>query len=265
MIRFPDPAQKKFTEHMSGVLDALDELLIERFAQVGLRIDAEEPDVDPSQIDGAIKIGLSFAAEKEFEAISAEVINLAQEFHDDEIERSFEEAGQAIAIQPELEDTDTKRFEKIMTRNAGDLVENHLEFVREELTEAVKKGRRAEEIAETFAERAEISRDKAELWARDTLGSFNAFQTQKKMSDLGVKKYRWRTSQDERVRDTHAALHGTVQRWDQPPLPGHPGEDHMCRCTSLPIIPGTKGMDEPVGGVRRPEELSTARQERLAA
>lgn len=42
--------------------------------------------------------------------------------------------------------------------------------------------------------------------------------------------YRWRTSEDERVRPEHAARHGRIFSWVYPPAGGHPGEDYGCRC-----------------------------------
>ena len=49
--------------------------------------------------------------------------------------------------------------------------------------------------------------------------------------EMGVERYRWSTSGDERVRPTHQSNSGRVFRWDSPPADtGHPGSDVMCRC-----------------------------------
>ena len=60
--------------------------------------------------------------------------------------------------------------------------------------------------------------------------------TQARHAQLGITEYTWRTAQDERVRDTHAALDGMVQRWDTPPSVGHPGQDIQCRCVADPVM-----------------------------
>ena len=59
----------------------------------------------------------------------------------------------------------------------------------------------------------------------------------------GARRYIWTTMQDNRVRDLHRKLHNTVQRWDRPPLAGHPdfhghpGEAAgPCRCQAYPLI-----------------------------
>jgi len=60
---------------------------------------------------------------------------------------------------------------------------------------------------------------------------------QERQQALGAETYIWRTSQDSRVRASHRALDGTIQRWDTPPIVdektgrrAHPGEDFQCRC-----------------------------------
>ena len=77
-------------------------------------------------------------------------------------------------------------------------------------------------------------------------------QTQKQISNLtqarhrqmGIVEYRWSTSEDERVREEHAANNGKVFRWDTPPpITGHPGNDILCRCVERPIIPRRFGQD----------------------
>ncbi len=59
---------------------------------------------------------------------------------------------------------------------------------------------------------------------------------------LGIQEYTWRTAQDERVRVTHQALEGSRQKWDSPPAVGHPGEDIMCRCVAIPVVPEAQGI-----------------------
>lgn len=60
-----------------------------------------------------------------------------------------------------------------------------------------------------------------------------------RQTQIGVERYKWSTSQDERVRDTHVSNDGKIFQWDRPPRStGHPGQDIMCRCVALPVIDG---------------------------
>ena len=65
--------------------------------------------------------------------------------------------------------------------------------------------------------------------------------THARQTQLGVTEYRWRTAQDERVRETHATLDGTTHRWDTPPGVGHPGQDIQCRCVAIPVLAPVTG------------------------
>ena len=88
--------------------------------------------------------------------------------------------------------------------------------------------------------------------------------TQARHRQLGITEYTWRTAQDERVRDTHAALDGIRQRYDSPPSVGNPGDDIMCRCVAIPYIPEAEtGVREPRG--RRKGRIHYTRQGRPAA
>lgn len=42
--------------------------------------------------------------------------------------------------------------------------------------------------------------------------------------------YIWRTSDDDKVRPSHAANEGKLFPWKNPPATGHPGEHYSCRC-----------------------------------
>lgn len=69
------------------------------------------------------------------------------------------------------------------------------------------------------------------LIARDQVSKLNGQLTQLRQTNIGIKEYIWRTSEDERVRTSHAAKNGNKYRWNKPPVDtGHPGEDYQCRC-----------------------------------
>jgi SPP1 gp7 family putative phage head morphogenesis protein len=78
---------------------------------------------------------------------------------------------------------------------------------------------------------------KAQFIARDQVAKLNSQISQSRQSELGIKRYVWRTSGDERVRDSHKKKEGKIYRWSDPPEDtGHPGEDFQCRCTAEPVI-----------------------------
>ncbi len=82
-----------------------------------------------------------------------------------------------------------------------------------------------------------VTESRAKFIARDQVGKINGAINQARQESAGINKYTWRTSQDERVRESHAEKEGEVFDWDNPPEDtGHPGEDYQCRCTAEPYF-----------------------------
>lgn len=78
---------------------------------------------------------------------------------------------------------------------------------------------------------------RAKFIARDQVTKLNSEISKSRQTGLGIKRYIWRTSRDERVRDSHRSKEGKTFSWDDPPSDtGHPGEDFNCRCTAEPVI-----------------------------
>lgn len=88
------------------------------------------------------------------------------------------------------------------------------------------------------------TRTRAELIARNEIENFNSILTKNRQKGLGVERYIWRTSRDERVRASHTLNEGKIFSWDKPdPITGHPGEDFNCRCTPEAILSDIVGED----------------------
>jgi SPP1 gp7 family putative phage head morphogenesis protein len=134
-------------------------------------------------------------------------------------------------------------IESIATRLHGD--------VRDIVRDATRKGTRVETVSRQIAERFDVSRSRANLIARDQVLKANADLTRERCSEAGVRRYRWSTSHDERVRGTpggkwpkglHYALDGREFTFDDPPIVnpngdrGMPGTDFSCRCVAIPIL-----------------------------
>lgn len=120
--------------------------------------------------------------------------------------------------------------------------ERYFSEVHALVSDAVSTGRRAEDVSADMQARFDVSESRANLIARDQVSKLNGQLTEARQTAIGVKGYTWRTSNDERVRETHQELEGTAQSWDDPPEindegdVGHPGEDFQCRCRAEPDL-----------------------------
>lgn len=98
-------------------------------------------------------------------------------------------------------------------------------------------GMRYETIVEKIKEVGNVTESRAKLIARDQTSKMNSSFNQVRQTDLGIDKYIWQTSDDERVRPEHVEHEGKTFRWSEPPAnTGHPGEDIQCRCVAIPVF-----------------------------
>ncbi|VFR20229.1 plasmid-related protein [plant metagenome] len=116
------------------------------------------------------------------------------------------------------------------------IASQYLDKVRAAIGVAQVAGRRASDVAREIREIGGVTESRARLIARDQTAKLNASLTQARQTTLGIKRYRWSTSGDERVRESHRELNGQVFSWDAPPSVGHPGHDVQCRCVAIPIF-----------------------------
>jgi len=99
------------------------------------------------------------------------------------------------------------------------------------------QGNNASSMIKQISKQGKVSNNRAKLIARDQSSKLNSALTQQRSQNLGVEEYIWRTSGDERVRDSHRNKNGKIFKWSNPPKDtGHPGQDIQCRCVAQPII-----------------------------
>jgi SPP1 gp7 family putative phage head morphogenesis protein len=94
-----------------------------------------------------------------------------------------------------------------------------------------------DKLWDLMKDKSDASESRAQLIARDQTLKLNGALTKDRHQSAGIDSYTWSTSLDERVREEHAALEGQEFDWDDPPEPGHPGEDFQCRCIPVPVFP----------------------------
>lgn len=92
------------------------------------------------------------------------------------------------------------------------------------------------ELAEELVERFDFHEEHAAFVARDQVGKLNGQSNAARQQALGLTRFTWRTSGDERVREEHAERDGEVYSYDDPPDGELPGEPINCRCSAEPIF-----------------------------
>jgi len=103
-------------------------------------------------------------------------------------------------------------------------------------------GASADDLVERIGEVVSTSESHARLIARDQTLKLNGNLTMERHTAVGVTRYEWVTSNDDRVRPYHARLNDTEHDWTDPPVVSkdgrheHPGGDYQCRCIANPVI-----------------------------
>jgi len=107
--------------------------------------------------------------------------------------------------------------------------------------QGVRRGTSINDMAKGISEKGNVGIKKGRFIARDQLGSLHGDLTKTRQRRLGLKKFRWVTSVDERVRDSHASLHDQIFTWKDGARNERgeqiwPGTDYNCRCSAETVV-----------------------------
>lgn len=113
----------------------------------------------------------------------------------------------------------------------------YLDKVQNAVTQSLVKGTLNKDLVQQIKDIGKTTEKRAIFIARDQSSKLNAALTQARHEDVGITKYTWSTSGDERVRESHAEKDGQVFEYANPPADtGNPGHDYNCRCVAIPYL-----------------------------
>lgn len=115
--------------------------------------------------------------------------------------------------------------------------------LRQEITPHVLSGGRAQGLVKAIQDNYGVSQRKAQFLARQETALLMSKFQETRYKDIGITRYRWSDSHDQRVRHDHHLLQGKIFSWDNPPVTNrrtgarnHPGQDYNCRCVAVPLV-----------------------------
>ncbi len=142
------------------------------------------------------------------------------------------------------------------------LPKDSLDRMQEMILDAYREGKLVRDLQKEIQDNYNTTKSHAEMLARDQISTLNSELTQMQQRDAGVTRYKWSSSKDGRVRESHAEFDGQIFSWDDPPegwystksrgivytgRKCHPGEDYCCRCVAIPVF-DWQTLDLPVAG-----------------
>ncbi len=254
----PREVERQYARELESVLrDAVAEALsvLRPIANedIGVRMDAKGPTLE-REIEG---LKIRFATLYQPKVTSA-VKRAGERTNKDHKKKHERTMRTVLRIQPEFsEPWLVERINRWTTDNARLVVRQTDAFytkLGERVREGVASGKRVEtlalEIEEDLNEDGDgWARRRSRVIARDQVGKLFGELTRARHQELGITRYVWRTSRDERVRQSHIDREGLVFAWADPiedqlgdyglepdQIDGHPGQPIQCRCTGEPVL-----------------------------
>ena len=126
------------------------------------------------------------------------------------------------------------------------IAQQHLNAVSDIVFKNMMVGTRADAIVEQIEDYG-VTRARAKLIARDQTSKVQCSINAVRQQSAGFKYFRWSTSNDERVRESHRHVANAVTEygkgvyaWDDlPEVDGekaYPGSGIQCRCVAIPVL-----------------------------
>lgn len=252
----PKPLEREYERQLIGYLQAIQRLvqtkIISQLPRWSKNFEQDRPTTLKNDSDPSDEI---------LSAMEDVKLGLSREYTPEEVRRLAQKQGLTVAqynekillngfqrvfgfdiffTQPYLKN-ELSMFANLNTQLITNMGDEILNKVKKDVMIGFSQGVRHEEIAKDLEQYIDplngTVRSRARLIARDQTNKLNGQLTELRQSELGIEKYVWRTSLDERVRDSHRSKEGQVYEWANPPSDtGNPGEDINCRCTAEPVL-----------------------------
>lgn len=200
------------------------------------RIDNWSDEIDKTISDAKIQYQkiVSIPAVKSIASTQARKIS---KLNSDDFDKGFTKVLGVPPIKTEpWIDEELKAFTKTNVSYITKIPDDYFSRIESDMTRMVQAGKMTDDIAAQLESDYGFSESKAALIARDQTNKFNGSLTELRSKEVGLTKYEWSSSQDERVRPEHAERDGKIFSFDDQPEDGNPGNPINCRCSALPVF-----------------------------
>lgn len=249
--RFPSAMMRDYARILRAVARALAEATKQHMALIDshLRTDESESEFILRIIREAYEAtGTTAAAMAQAQRIAEQVKGYnEQEFY--AVLRSV--MGVNIFIQaPDLRRI-MDEFAAENVRLIKSIPEQYFDKLQGVVSRGLQEGAMTRDVAGEIRELYGVTSKRSQLIARDQIGSLNGMISQSRQIAAGIGAYKWSTSRDSRVRESHTDREGRYYAWPGSGMAGKiingktvltlfngkpPGMEIDCRCVALPII-----------------------------
>lgn len=175
------------------------------------------------------------------------LLNVATDVMIDDLdEQAYTTLREAITVRPQIDNVRRQQLKEQYTENIDLSIKKFTDKQTGELRQIVEQYTFYEDnktpLAKLIADKFDVSMSKANFLAQQETGLLVAEYRQMRYEEVGITRYKWATSHDEKVRDSHKQLDGKIFSFDDPPVTNlkgdrnNPGEDWRCRCIAIPVL-----------------------------
>lgn len=172
---------------------------------------------------------------------------------DEQLKKDFRSVGVTPEFTQVMRDNITAEYNRNQNLNIKNWSTEQTERMRDFVSRALVKGVNRRGLIDMFQSEWGVTQNKARFLARQETSLFLSSLRRNRSLDAGIRKYRWSTSLDRRVRpaneserksgENHRRLHGEIFEYGNPPIVNvktgrraEPGEDFNCRCVAIPVV-----------------------------
>lgn len=248
--RFPDATAVSYYRSMNRLIRVLGKATLEIYDEQmvpQIKIYRSRSDSQSYRADGPLDVirkaielikGLSLGifTSKVVKDTASQFVNSVNVFNVSNIQ----DQGKIIGIDPTQREPWLDEFMRTsIAENVSyisSLRDEYFPKIESIIYQGVKNGDSIKDIRQQLVDRIGMSQKRAQFIAVDQAGSIFGQMTAKRHQQMGVEKFKWLTSQDERVRPSHRALSNKIFPYSNPPAVGLPGTDYRCRCVAIPVF-----------------------------
>lgn len=261
--RYPSAIERDYARTLRAVARVLLDATMERFALIENVLKARQDETDSEYIIRLIKeaYAATAATDKALERAS----RIAQQVRGYNNGEFYDVLRSALKVDIFLPDPDLRRIMEEWTvenvRLIKTIPDEYFGKLQGIVSRGLTQGTLAKDMRQEVQDLYGVSSRRAQVIARDQVGSLNGLITQKRQTEAGIDVYEWSSSKDSRVRPEHADREGRYYAWPGSGMAGQvingktvltlpvggkpPGMEILCRCVAYPVI-----NTETLGGIR---------------
>jgi SPP1 gp7 family putative phage head morphogenesis protein len=165
------------------------------------------------------------------------------------ISKSLNKMGIEATSTTDIEEQLTKRYIENVNLSIKKASNDTVIKLRKKIAERGLDGTRAESFVDMIRKELKASEKRAAFIARQETGLLVSKYKEENYKRVGIRRYVWDTTGNNRVREDHESLDGQIFSWDNPPISNqsevarglparynHPGEDFRCFCVARPLV-----------------------------